>query len=762
MTTNSKVAVKKEIKEEFVPLVVTVDKEDNCMDLSISNRKNVSDSSRSIKKESGVPDNNKNSLNQSGVDLSPNVSPMNSNGSEHLPLPSLSNSAVVPEITPLINLDISHRIHSELPPETTTTDMPLPLTSVSVSTIATTTSSSEVAPSTYRHLSVQTMPQSHVYRSGASSSAVVIKSTPSVVPVPAAATQTVSSVATVYAPVQEQALDLSGLELLSSSVCQHANRLSSEEPVPLSLSQAQFHSPKDLSSNTITDSHSIVPGDLSSASPVAPLARSPLTSVTTSEATRTTDSNNLTCSTSHSAAPTPGRLSLSSPQPSENFILLCALASEELERGGEKEKVEARTSIDRNVATVNEPSDLSVTQSSFNGSISSVTAAESLNNIDQSSSLSLSVSSQVSENCTTTTSYSDTSSPLDLSLSVAKKHAGEQVEIVCKSSKIYEKEASLSMVSLKNSSPTSGRSSDGNQSSDSFLTTKKLLCTYDSSSSDSQNFEGFEDSSSKRGEENVRKQLTKLAKTYMKKVAQVHRQYSNSEIGRRPAKRKRCPSESSSRRSESRCLKHHGDEKRQRLSSLQETPRDRHYSDDNDEPKVVPTLSISKLKRKKLRSPRVASRMPGYQSSSGHEIDSSDDDADNLPRRKWSRSFLSNDKSSRSHKSVVSLPAVADVNDSEEDRAAGEFSDSSETNSKAPNTETSAFESSDHETSCAPKSSSKKRKPGRPKKHSPTKKDATETIVTKKHKNLNLLMRHPNLISSKSKVKPKLKAEVSI
>ncbi|KAA0203080.1 hypothetical protein HAZT_HAZT005713 [Hyalella azteca] len=98
-------------------------------------------------------------------------------------------------------------------------------------------------------------------------------------------------------------------------------------------------------------------------------------------------------------------------------------------------------------------------------------------------------------------------------------------------------------------------------------------------------------------------------------------------------------------------------------------------------------------------------------------------------------------------------------NESDDEAAAGNDSDSSEANSKALYTETSAVESSDHETTFLPCSSSKKRKPGRPKKHSPTKKDATETIVTKKHKNLNLLLRHSSLATSKSKVKPKLNAE---
>ncbi|ROT61285.1 hypothetical protein C7M84_020957 [Penaeus vannamei] len=102
------------------------------------------------------------------------------------------------------------------------------------------------------------------------------------------------------------------------------------------------------------------------------------------------------------------------------------------------------------------------------------------------------------------------------------------------------------------------------------------------------------------------------------------------------------------------------------------------------------------------------------------------------------------------------------LEESEEEQAKYSLSDSSARESKALHTETSVESSpSDLEQQPASASSSKKRKPGRPKKHSPTKEDATETIVAKKPKSLNLLLHRP-LLSHKPKMRPKLKAEVKV
>ncbi|KAF2360830.1 Bromo adjacent (BAH) domain [Trinorchestia longiramus] len=817
-SSNNKIAIKKEIKEEYMSPIASTEKEHSCVDLSINGLKGISNNINnrgSIKQESGVPDSTKNSLNQSGVVLSSNVSSVNNDGSVHLP--SLNSNPVVPDAPRINTAEVTIPISSVGVTTATTskTTTSVVFDSLSCGNGVTTTNSSPVP--TYRHLSVQTVPQLPFYRHSERSSSVGVLAaapvvcsapiTPKLVSEVCTANYNVSlptTDTTALAPVQEQALDLSGLELLSDSVVHHANRLSSEEPADVSQEEFVRDQPTDLRANIPSKlsfeepdivmslavpttsspnipSYSSVGHDVSQFQPSdAPLNFS-MNASSEIQSMRSEDRSDFVSSSPPSTLqPTGSR---------ENFIFLCALAEEELFKGSNNEKDEnghvktvttsctmQPTADSRRVTYSKEI--LSGRPGSFDATHGTDDDLSQVSVPDTSTVLTYSASSDIP--CSTEAGIDESnvpycadvlpfshdlsaySSPLDLSLGVSKKVADNE-PANCSSPKVSESELSLILPSVGSNSPSSTRTSDGNHSCDSLIT-EKLLGTYDSSSSDSQNFEGFEDSSLRRTEENMRRQLVVLAKQYREKVRQVQRQFPKSDVcssshkSQRPSKRKRCPSESS-RRSESRHAKHHrGKDGRKRLASLQDTVSCRRSSEENTERKSVPALSISKLKSKKLLSPRHDSRMSGHRSSSDEENESSDED--NLPRRKWSLSFLSNDtKPSYTYKSHLLSPIAP--HESDDERGAEEdFSDSSETNSKAPNTETSAVESSDHETSFLPRSSSKKRKPGRPKKHSPTKKDATETLVTKKRKNLNLLLRHSSATTSKSKVKPKLKAEV--
>ncbi|XP_018023640.2 serine-rich adhesin for platelets [Hyalella azteca] len=810
----SKISIKKEIKEEYMSPVSTLQKGDGCVDLSISCRKISDDdnnNSGSIKQESGVPDSTKNSSNQSGVAISSTVSSVNHDGSGHLP--SLTSSPVVPNVPSQTKLNDFSIPLSCVGVTTATTSITTTVSSSAAVSVTTTTTTSTVP--TYRHLSVQTVPIPHLYRYSERSLSVGAS-----VPVVAESmssrtsndTENVGSSASslapsTFAPVQEQALDLSGLELLSRSVLQHANRLSSEEPVDYCHQEPTSDQPLRWRSSSCS-------GDLSSASVAtsAPFIQSlnrPLFvpgSVDENFYPQADAPLNFSISASNGKNPKSDRIeatgTTSSLPPSSapptssrnNFIFLCALAEEELLKGDTNEKDSSYGHLKPNASSCETPNcsdvrrvqqdkEISFLRPPLEKCIPSIQPDLTLPQpaaADDAMSLSFNTSSDADvlnspckENGTTysftqsSSSFSESflscSSPLDLSLGMSKKTSKDD-SWQSGSTKDNDNELSASLHGINSDSTDQAGTSDGNRSCES-LVTEKLLGTYDSSSSDGQNFEGFEDASLKRTEENMRRQLVVLAKQYREKVRQVQRQFPKSEVcssthkSRRPSKRKRFPSESSSRRSDGRHAKHRRcEDGRKRLTSLPETASFRRSSEDSSEAKSVPALSISKLKSKNLVSPRREPRRSEQRSSTDEGNESSDDEMDNLPRRKWSLSFLSNDsKSQSSYKSQLMSTIVR--NESDDEAAAGNDSDSSEANSKALYTETSAVESSDHETTFLPCSSSKKRKPGRPKKHSPTKKDATETIVTKKHKNLNLLLRHSSLATSKSKVKPKLNAE---
>ncbi|CAL4099723.1 unnamed protein product [Meganyctiphanes norvegica] len=144
--------------------------------------------------------------------------------------------------------------------------------------------------------------------------------------------------------------------------------------------------------------------------------------------------------------------------------------------------------------------------------------------------------------------------------------------------------------------------------------------------------------------------------------------------------------------------------------------------------------------------------------------ESSDEDSSSKMMRRWS--FSSEDTTPPVLVSPFKLPVITKeprLEESEEEPSKDHLSDSSGSQSKVLHTETSVESSpSDMELHSVSSSSSKKRKVGRPKKHSPTKEDATETIVAKKPKTLSFLLQNRPLLSNKTKIKPKLKAEVKV
>lgn len=143
--------------------------------------------------------------------------------------------------------------------------------------------------------------------------------------------------------------------------------------------------------------------------------------------------------------------------------------------------------------------------------------------------------------------------------------------------------------------------------------------------------------------------------------------------------------------------------------------------------------------------------------------ESGDDDTDKDKTRRWSLS--SEDTAPPVLGSPFKLPTTAPETrqeESEEEQTKYAVNDSSSRELKVLQMETSVESSpSDLEQQPFSSSSSKKRKPGRPKKHSPTKEDATETIVAKKPKTLSFHLHRP-LLSHKPKMRPKLKAEVKV
>ncbi|KAK7072860.1 Chromatin binding [Halocaridina rubra] len=157
-----------------------------------------------------------------------------------------------------------------------------------------------------------------------------------------------------------------------------------------------------------------------------------------------------------------------------------------------------------------------------------------------------------------------------------------------------------------------------------------------------------------------------------------------------------------------------------------------------------------------------APKTPEMQISSEKE-ESSDEDTDKEKARRWS--FSSEDTAPPSLGSPFKPPSVAleaTQEESEEDQIKETPLETITPDIKISSIETSVESSpSDMEQQSVSSSASKKRKPGRPKKHSPTKEDATETIVAKKPKTLNFLMHRP-LLSHKPKIRPKLKAEVKV
>ena len=920
-STSSKLPIKKEIKQEYLPSTSSSEKEDvKCVDLSMpTNRKCTDKNLKSIKQESGVPDNAKVILNQRSIAISSNISPTYSSSSRSVHLPCLDNISNVPEPS-IISRICSHgqtlldmRVESAntnsssssnnagchcstsatnpvtalpseaqyttlptttqyatvqvaaqyttvppatqyttvpaatqyttvppatqyttvppatqyttLPPATQYATVPTATQYVTVSAAAQYTTVPAATQYTTVHAATQytTVPAATQYTSVPAaaqyttvplvSQYTTVQASAPYIPVPTAATQ--YNTVSMFAPVQEQALDLSGLELLSHSVLQHANRMQSDDDDKRELDQTTFSSQSNesLASEIHVDSPVLrkedqyVPIDMSSPPPplVIDIPSEDITleqSISSREVSQNFDTETFVAS--------PNISSPSAVQPSNcrsNFSLLCALAEQKLLEDGRKEEDDhvicssVSTSFPSTINTSSISSSSAVIESSFSsyrsevsasnvgGSTSSVNSSVTVNltqssrsisstsfNVDSSSISQLNNSSFMNNksNCHSTASSScaSNSSPLDLSLSLTKKNTSS-ISSASLSTVSSSPTESFSFLAASISS-TPIRTVEMHEQREIIPISSKLITGYESSSSDNQNFEGFEDSSMRRTKLSKRQKLAILGRKYREQLRSIRRQYPKDVSKRKTdgqCKRKRCHSDTCRHRSykNSRI-----DEDREiSLSELERvsgidtnSANEPSASGESTVQRQVPRLTISVLKPQMRggemnHSPRLESRVLVSNSSSENECSS--DDEENIkrkPHRRWSMSFISSERHSGRSMKLNLLPPP---NEQDELAVHGNISDSSEVDSKIFYTETSLESShSDHELVFASCSSSQKRKPGRPKKHSPTKKETTETIVAKKHKNISFLMHNPSSsISSKSKVKPKLNAEVS-
>ena len=171
--------------------------------------------------------------------------------------------------------------------------------------------------------------------------------------------------------------------------------------------------------------------------------------------------------------------------------------------------------------------------------------------------------------------------------------------------------------------------------------------------------------------------------------------------------------------------------------------------DDNDEPNRKPpvlTASVPTSITQCFQSTPIPNK------NLERELELTTDDEMVEDDKSWSTPITARNNLDQPSKSPIKSE------ESDDECIKDAFSDIMETEAKVFCAETSVESSpSDIEQPQTNLSSSKKRKPGRPKKHSPTKEDATETIVAKKPKAISFL-----LMNHKPKVKPKLKAELKV
>ena len=830
-----KISIKKEIKQEYLPHPTMDREEAKCVDLSMPGRRNVADADtkKSIKREPAVPDSAKNVLNQTSLVLSSNLSQNYENNlSVHLHCLNKS-SHVTDSVSIPSKIDLgsgtSRHNHSNNNDSSRNFDK-----------------SHQIGlPHTPKLLS------NRVMSTNIEMSHSPLNSDPS------------------FAPVQEQALDLSGLELLSRSVLQHANRIPQQlqqrqpelPPSPLLAPQIeatnslQVQQDSDIApgqqpyQRVTTFEKNQEPSDLVVQQRVSlhPMPMTINTSSNLSSQLIEIDGPESVATTTKVTAvrdesggntvpdPSPMKMSqsnsdivqgkvmhiISSPSSTvqtsnyrPNFSLLCALAEQELLEDGRnacepvlEKEIDfnpthagiANSSTSHELSPSNCTLDGRLTGAETTGSYSSNKTLNSSRNKYNNTTFEHSSLSQFGSDSfinspndcynsdwtsksnaiiiNSPLSSSSYFSPLDLSLSLSKK-VSSPIPGPSFVSTVDTSTETMPYINVNNAS-TPIKLLEVESKHECISINNKLLSDYDSSSSDNQNFEGFEDSSMRRTEMNMRRQLAVLERQYREKVRDLQRQYPKSKRKPgRPRKRKRCHSETSRRRT-SKPRKHVcPDDRNEKPSNGKVSDLDPYLQVSSDEQRVtrvaamkqVPRLTISGLKNRikssKKDPQRPESNMLESQSSSD-EYSSEDEDeyVKRKPHRRWSMSFISSDRGVNKPLKLHALQSAVDEEVppavlSEDDMRPEHRSDSSDQDSKTLHTETS-FESSDHEATLVSCPSSQKRKPGRPKKHSPTKKDATETIVAKKHKNMNFIMHNPSLMSSKSKVKPKLKAEVS-
>ena len=597
-------------------------------------------------------------------------------------------------------------------------------------------------------------------------------------------------------PVQDHPLDLSGLELLSTIGLKHANMLESVSSKPLnSLDESN-------SSSTIsaTQSKASPCVDGTPTRPYRDSGTSPHTVWSEPSYIIASDVQNSSCSrevaykscfpsisatnlTTKRSTPPAVTSEISGSSNPCKFEILCHLAEQRLY--GTLEETKEDTKLCENMtapvssleeSNSNEMPGIScyANLKTCSTSISSHPLQRSfgsttINEIPSTKSSKLQILGGETSKC----DYTSYSAPLDLTLNPPKKF----------DSPINTSLAPPPTVSTITQTDEILFNNDPETSSKVYcpsLNAKLFPSNSDDSSSESQNFEGFDNTVNRMEEKRVPDEIAilekpNLSRIWMDKVKKSKSKRKSS----RPYRRERSNTEPNSR-----CQ-----------GTLLKTAQLEHSSEVvNAFPAVtkrratvggegIPKLRIKGLKHSSTMksseifvSPKIKTQHYHIGSSSDEgEFNSRHESRKKIHSRRWSGVNRTSSEESPTKLSLKRhfLPCSshhvkeeefdrhdADVSDIEEDPRLENLSDSS---SRALYTETSV-ESSDHEAAFALQSSSKKRKPGRPRKHSPTKKDSTETIVAKKNKNINFAVPTSSIASSsaaiKSKLKPKLKAEV--
>ena len=775
---NTNISIKREIKQEIVSPHLCSERHD-AKDVNFSNPKPVIDEKpkQRIKQEFSVPVASKTSVGSS-ENLNPTVSAISLAENQSVQLQCINsndNRRIISEIPSIVD---ETKTFPELTVTTTETQTPpsIKINDYSQPTLSPLSKKESIVPiSTSVHSITETNLASSNLLSG-----VTTKDTTD------SCRKLVHNNSQVYSsPVQEQALDLSGLELLSQSVLQYEKQTSfqTQQKDTSTYNSCSNQGSTEENNNSKSEGFETAP-KMVSESIKANSKRDPVEGVPVSCAS-------LMPPNDEDSPEKIRRSSSSSNQPS-NFSLLCALAEQVLTEKTDSElrvdsvaveQLSPRPPNDTKLTIVEtNPSSLSVYEESHNqqnnlreirqnsSTLSSsvldsskfVSSHNSNTQAPNSANSDRFTCSTLSPNVAPNSECAFNSMPLDLSISLPRKV--DVVPVVPNPVTMASVSTSTETDLIDNQTEiyNSSRSFNIKCRYDSTSLEEKLYCSYDSSSSDSQNFEGFDDTSRKT-ELNARKQFAYIALKYEANK----NKFSNSRKRKsgRSLKRKRFHSESIDRKfhnsKKKLRLEHYREQSSPSLEAIQEL-RPMSYHDDKikmEDTKHIPKLTISGLKPHKLGNQYKLSQKRDVETSSEYEDSSDEENNSSLPVRRWSYSVESTScKLYRSRKLHDPSHFSKSNAESDDHQLVCQRSGSSDRDSKLAQSE---FSSSDHELNLTSCSASKKRKPGRPKKHSPNKKHATETIVSKKHKTKSFVMQSPSAGSSaRSKVKPKLKAEV--